>query len=145
MLTDGYGFVLNGKATYIDVAEKLKNKLPENMCWTDELGWCENLLFTFGTYQQKEPLNVLTGYHAAQPIENMLFVATDTGMAGFDVNNTITSESYIAEKLKRHTSITTERLTVLINNVKNCLYNMIIDPTAYEFDFKFSKPEIEEE
>ena len=75
----------------------------------------------------------------------MLFVATDTGMAGFDVNNTITSESYIAEKLKRNTNVTTERLTVLINNIKNCLYNMIIDPTAYEFDFKFSKPEVEEE
>ena len=145
MLTDGYGFVLNGKATYIDVAEKLKNKLPVIICWTDELGWCENLLFTFGTYQQKEPLNVLTGYHAAQLIENMLFVATDTGMAGFDVNNTITSESYIAEKLKRSTNVTTERLTVLINNIKNCLYNMIIDPTTYEFDFKFSKPDIEEE
>lgn len=145
MLTDGYGFVLNGKATYIDIAEKLKNKLPVIVCWTDELGWCENILFTFGTYQQKEPLNVLTGYHAAQPIENMLFVATDSGFAGFDVNNTITSESYIAEKLKRHTGITTERLTVLINNVKNCLYNMIIDPTAYEFDFKFNKSKIEEE
>ena len=145
MLTDGYGFVLNGKATYIDIAEKLKNKLPVIVCWTDELGWCENILFTFGTYQQKEPLNVLTGYHAAQPIENMLFVATDSGFAGFDVNNTITSESYIAEKLKRHTGITTERLTVLIYNVKNCLYNMIIDPTAYEFDFKFNKSKIEEE
>lgn len=145
MLTDGYGFVLNGKATYIDVAEKLKNKLPVIVCWTDELGWCENLLFTFGTYQQKEPLNVLTGYHAAQPIENMLFVATDSGFAGFDVNNTITSESYIAEKLKRSTNVTTERLTVLINNIKNCLYNMIIDPTAYEFDFKFNKSKIEEE
>lgn len=145
MLTDGYGFVLNGKATYIDIAEKLKNKLPVIVCWTDELGWCENLLFTFGTYQQKEPLNVLTGYHAAQPIENMLFVATDSGFAGFDVNNTITSESYIAEKLKRSTNVTTERLTVLINNIKNCLYNMIIDPTAYEFDFKFNKSKIEEE
>ena len=46
----------------------------------------------------------------------MLFVATDTGMAGFDVNDTITSENYIAEKLKRSTNVTTERLTVLINN-----------------------------
>lgn len=145
MLTDGYGFVLNGKATYIDIAEKLKNRLPVIICWTDELGWCENLLFTFGTYQQKEPLNVLTGYHTVQPIENMLFVATDTGMAGFDVNDTITSENYIAEKLKRSSNVTTERLTVLINNIKNCLYNMIIDPTAYEFDFKFSKPKVEEE
>ncbi len=146
MLTDGYGYVLNGKATYIDIAEKLRNRLPVIICWTDELGWCENILFTFGTYQQKEPLNILTGYHAMQPIENMLFVATDTGFAGFDVNENVISESYIAEKLKRHTgNITTERLSVLINNIKHTLHNMIIDPKAYDFDFKFKKMEVEED
>lgn len=144
MLTDKYGFVLNGKATYIDIAEKLKNRLPVIICWTDELGWTENIMFAFGVYQQKEPLNALSGYHVAQPIENMLFVSTSTGLMGLDVNDTITAESYIAEKLHRSCRITTERLTVLINNVKNCLYNMIMDPTAYEFDFKFEKQEVEE-
>ena len=37
MLIDGYGFVLNEKATYVDIAEKLKNGRPVIICWTDEL------------------------------------------------------------------------------------------------------------
>lgn len=145
MLTDGYGMVLNGKATYVDIAEKLKNRIPVIINWTDEQGWCQNILFAFGTYQQKEPVkNVLTGLHPSLDAENLLFVAVDTGFFGFEVNNNIMNENYISEKLRLHNDIiTTERISNLINNVKLTLYGMIKNPQ--EFDFSgYSKGEIYE-
>lgn len=149
MLIDGYGYVINGKATYVDIAEKLRNGKSVIICWSDELGTVSNILFSFGAYHQKEPIkNPLNGMHANVNGEDLLFVSVEfaggAGFHGFTVNNAITSDNYIAEKLKLNNNITTERLAVLINNIKFTLYNMLIDPTAYEFDFKFNKEEIDE-
>lgn len=135
MLTDEFGYVLNGKATYRDIAEKLKNKIPVIICWTDELGWCQNILFSFGAYQQLEPIkNILTGYHPAEFISNLLFVSVDSGFWGFAVNNEITTDNYIGEKLKLDDrTITNERLANLINGVKLTLYDMLKNPQEFDF------------
>ena len=98
-------------------------------------GWTQNILFAANAYQQKDPIkNTLIGLHPDINAENLLFVAVNSGMFGFQINNTITNDAYITEKLNLDiNSVSSERLANLINNVKLTLYQMIKDPQEFDF------------
>lgn len=109
---DEYDEIINGKNTYKEIADRLKQGQAVIIGWTDEEYTHLDILFTYNVY--KESCNYLQrGLRG-----NELFVSLmSVGAFGFDINNAKRHPGYIGEKLKLPGDSTREKLTELINGI----------------------------
>lgn len=105
-----YDEVINGKNTYKEIANKLKQNIPVIIGWTDEDCMHLDILFTYQAYKE------INNYLQRGFKQSDLFVSVlSWGAYGFEVDRE-KSEGYISEKLNIHGQIA-KKLTELINGI----------------------------
>lgn len=107
-----YNEIINGKKTYKEIANKLKQHIPVIIGWTDEAWTHLDILFTYQAYREYE------NYLQRGVMPTDLFVSIlSWGAYGFEVERE-KSVGYISEKLGMNGE-TAEKLTELINGIIN--------------------------
>lgn len=121
MNRDIYDEIINGKNTYKEIANRLKQGQAVIIGWADEEYTHLDILFTYNIY--KEFGNFLQrGLRG-----NELFISIiGIGAFGFDVNNNEKYPGYIKEKLNLTGEPTCEKLAELINGIMKELQNETI-------------------
>jgi len=116
MNKDEYGEVINGKNTYTEIANDLKEVGKSVLIgWTDQNSTHFDILFTF--QPKVEGTNIQGGVRGTD-----LFVSImRRGAFGFEIANEDTHESYYDEKLGGGLGSTAEKLAELINEIKKLL------------------------
>lgn len=106
---DQYGEIINGKRTYKEIANSLKNGKSIIIGWTDEVYTHYDILFT---------LNVVKEGMLQRGLRwNYLYISIiGKGAFGFSTDNKKMS-GYIGEKLGLYDYETAEKLTELINGI----------------------------
>lgn len=111
MNRDGYGEIINGYDTVVEIASKLKVGQSVIIGWTDEEYTHLDLLFNYRAHKDGILQRGLRG--------NELFVSIiSIGSFGFDVSDRETHKGYISEKLNISGEPTIIKLAELINEIK---------------------------
>lgn len=121
MNKDIYDEIINGTKTYKEIANRLKQKTPVIIGWTDEDGTHLDILFTYNVYKEQE------NYLQRGLRGNELFVSImGIGAFGFNINNSKRWLGYIEEKLNLRGFEVGGQLADLINGVVKELQNEIV-------------------
>ena len=96
---NGYNEVINGPATYKEIAEILKNKTPVLLGFTDNDATHYDILFNYGNIVHLNRVHTAESTVQRGIRETDLFVSIlGTNSYGFNIDTT-KHESYICEKL----------------------------------------------
>lgn len=122
---DEYGEVLNSPETYLDIATLLSKGANCFVGWTDEAGSHFDILFTALPVMIPTD-NKKTIQGGLRPGSDLFVSIMRKGAFGFEINHTLTSAGYYADKLTLNDNgETADKLAELINGVKYQLYDLL--------------------